>query len=95
MHVQCTAGCDSCEIAVTHVARSLGQGTSVDNRYGLAHHVVVHIIEHDDIGACIECLFELIEGTDFDFDANHMSDMFPKLCDSGEDSAAGVNMVVL
>ena len=78
-----------------NAAGSLQQRSAVRDADSFLHGIIVHIVEHDDIGFCLQRLPQLVECAHLNLNAHHMSDMLPELRDCRQNAAAGINMIVL
>ena len=62
---------DGAHVVRIDVARALRLGTPVDKRDGLRHGGVVHVVEHDDVGAGFHGLAHLVERFALHLDLAH------------------------
>ena len=51
-----------------HVAGTFRFSPAVDKGYSFSHHVVAHIIQHDDVGAGFDGFADHVQRFRFDFD---------------------------
>ena len=55
-------------IFLSDVARAFRFGPAVDDSYGFLHHVVAHVVQHDDVSPGFDGFADHVQVFRFDFD---------------------------
>ena len=72
-----------------------GKSLSADELNGGLHGCIIHVVKHNDVGACLDGLFDLVEISRFNLDFDRVAERLPENSDGLGNSAAGVDVVVL